>query len=169
MAVLPIVSYPDPRLAQAAAEVSDFDAGLERLAGDLLDTMRAAPGVGITAPHVGIARRVVVLELSAQDGVRVFVNPRLEWQSADRARHTEGSVSMPGATAEVERPASCRVSWRDLGGDPHEATFDGFLSVCLQHEIDQLDGVFWIDRLSRLKREMLVKRWTKERKRGGKG
>lgn len=166
MTVLPILAYPDPLLSRPAEEVTTFDAGLARLAGDLLDTMRAAPGVGITAPHVGIALRLVVLELSAADGVRVLVNPRLDWLGDERGRHAEGSVSMPGAVAEVERPTHCRVSWQDLSGAAHSGAFDGFLSTCLQHEIDQLDGIFWLERLSRLRRERLVKSWTKARRRG---
>ena len=138
-----------------------FDDTLRSLATDLLDTMRAAPGIGITAPHIGVPLRVVVLELTAQDGVRTYVNPRVTWSSPETVRHQEGSVSMPGVAAEVERPARVRVAWRDLDGVAHEEEADGLLAVCLQHEIDQLDGVFWIQRLSRIKRDQVVRRYEK--------
>ncbi len=164
MAVRPILAYPDPRLRRPAAPVNAFDADLRRLAGDLLDTLRAAPGIGITAPHVGVPLRVVVLELDAADGVRTLINPELLWASPDRVRHDEGSVSMPGAVDSVERPARVRVGYRDLDGADRDLEADGLLAVCLQHEIDQLDGIFWIDRLSRLRRDRLLRRWEKRRR-----
>jgi peptide deformylase len=167
MAVRTIVTHPDPRLKATAAAVETFDAELAGLVGDLLDTMRAAPGVGITGPHIGVMRRVVVLELSPEDGVRVYVDPRVIEASSETIRHVEGSVSMPGITEEVERSARVRVAYRDLAGGHHEEEADGFLAVCLQHEIDQLDGIFWLDRLSRLKRDRANKRWDKARRRAG--
>lgn len=166
MAIRTILEWPDPHLRDRAVPVAVFDAELRRLADDLLDTMRAAPGVGITGPHVGDMRRVVVLELSAEDGVRVYVDPVVLEASAETATATEGSVSMAGVTETVERPARVRVAYRDLDGTAKEETAEGFLAVCLQHEIDQLDGVFWLQRLSRLKRERVVKRWEKLRRRG---
>lgn len=162
MAVRPILRFPDPRLRLAAAPVTVFDDGLRSLAGDLLDTMRAAPGIGITAPHIGVLQRVVVIALDDSPGVRTYVNPEVVWTSAEMARHPEGSVSMPGITEEVERPARVRVQYQDLGGAPQTEEADGLLTVCLQHEIDQLDGVFWIYRLSRLKRDRLTKRYLKQ-------
>ena len=161
MPVLPIVRFPDPRLRSIAEPVETFDDELRRLAGDLLDTMRAAPGIGITAPHVGVAKRLVVLELSPADGVRSYVNPEIVWASDETIRHQEGSVSMPGVTEDVERHARVRVKYRDLDGLELVEEAEGLLAVCHQHEIDQLDGIFWIQRLSRLKRERLVKRWEK--------
>lgn len=163
MAILPIVRFPDPRLRAVAEPVEHFDADLRQLAADLLETMRAAPGVGITAPHVGVMLRLVVLELSPGE-VRSYVNPKLVWSSPETARATEGSVSMPGVTEEVERAARVRVSYRDLDGGSHEEEADGFLAICHQHEIDQLDGVFWLQRLSRLKRERVVARYGKLRR-----
>ncbi|MDK9696612.1 MAG: peptide deformylase [Siculibacillus sp.] len=165
MAIRAIVTHPDPRLRRRAAEVESFDADLARLVGDLLDTMRAAPGVGITGPHIGEMKRVVVLELDPADGVRVHVNPVVLSTSEETSRHVEGSVSMPGIVEEVERPARMRVAWYDLEGRRHEAEAAGFPATCLQHEIDQLDGIFWLDRLSRLKRERAMKRWDKMRRR----
>ena len=160
MAIRPIVKYPDPRLRTVAAPVTAFDGALKQLADDLLETMRAAPGIGITAPHIGVPSRLVVLELTA-GAVRVYVNPVLEWTSDETARHDEGSVSMPGAIEQIERPARVRVSYQDLAGAPLTVEADGLLAVCLQHEIDQLDGMFWLQRLSRLKRERVVKRYER--------
>ena len=164
MTIRPILLCPDPRLRQASEPVHAFDAGLRALAADLLDTMRAAPGIGITAPHIGVAQRLVVLELSPEQGVRTYVNPRIVEASTERIRHREGGVSMPGATEEVERHARVRVAYQDLDGAERIEEADGLLAVCHQHEIDQLDGIFWIQRLSRLKRERLVTRWEKQRR-----
>lgn len=162
MAVRPILRFPDPRLRLAAAPVTVFGDDLRSLAGDLLETMRAAPGIGITAPHIGVLQRVVVIVLDDSQGVRTYVNPEIAWTSAEMARHPEGSVSMAGITEEVERPARVRVQYQDLGGAPQTEAADGLLAVCLQHEIDQLDGIFWIYRLSRLKRDRLTKRYLKQ-------
>ncbi len=160
MATRTIVRFPDPRLRQPAAAVTAFDAALRALADDLRDTLRAAPGIGITAPHIGVRLRLVVLELTP-GAVRVYANPRLVEVSAERLRHVEGSVSMPGVTEEIERHARVRVAYRDLDGAEREEAAEGLLAVCHQHEIDQLDGIFWIDRLSRLKRERMTKRYGK--------
>ncbi|TCT05211.1 peptide deformylase [Aquabacter spiritensis] len=161
MAVLPLLRFPDPRLRLAAAPVFAFDAALRSLADDLRDTMRAAPGIGITACHVGIAQRLVVLELGPETGVRVYANPRIVWASGETATHREGSVAMPGVTEEVERPARVRIAYQDLTGAAHEEEAEGLLAVCHQHEIDQLDGIFWIERLSRLKRDRAIKKFEK--------
>lgn len=163
MTVRPIVMFPDPRLSAVAAPVTVFDAALRTLAADLLDTLRAAPGIGITAPHIGIGQRLVVLELSAADGVRTYVNPVITWASEDKVRHREGSVSMPGAAEEVERSARVRLRYQDIDGAERTEEAEGLLAICHQHEIDQLDGLFWLKRLSRLKRERLVKWYEKRR------
>ncbi|MGQ3214821.1 MAG: peptide deformylase [Shinella sp.] len=163
MAILPILRYPDPRLRLPCKKVEAFDARLATLADDLAATMRAAPGIGITAAHVGILERLTVIELAGPDSQRVYVNPEIEWFSPDIQRHAEGSVSMPGVTDEVERPARIRLTYQDLSGNSHTEDADGLLSICLQHEIDQLNGIFWIDRLSRLKRERIVKKYNKAR------
>lgn len=161
MAVLPLLRYPDPRLRMPCRPVEHFDERLAARARDLAGTMRAAPGIGITAAHAGILERLVVIELDGPASTRVYVNPQVEWSSPERRRHAEGSVSMPGVTEEVERPARVRVLYHDLDGAMQREEADGLLSVCLQHEIDQLDGIFWIDRLSRLKRERIVKKYRK--------
>lgn len=161
MAILPILRFPAPGLRTPCKIVDTFDARLATLADDLADTMRAAPGIGITAAHVGIFERLTVIELDGPASRRVYVNPQIDWFSQDLQRHMEGSVSMPGATEEVERPARIRLTWQDLAGETHQEEAGGLLSVCLQHEIDQLDGIFWVDRLSRLKRERIVKKFRK--------
>lgn len=163
MPVRPIVRFPDPRLKLVAEPVTRFDADLRALADDLLDTMRAAPGIGITAPHLGVPARLVVLELTPGD-VRIYVNPALDWVSPETIRHVEGSVSMPGVTEELERHARVRVRYQDLDGVEQSEEVDGLLAICHQHEIDQLDGIFWIDRLSRLRRDRLIGRFNKLRR-----
>lgn len=160
MAILPIVRFPDPRLRAVAQPVERFDAELRQLADDLLATMRAAPGIGITALHVGVLQRLVVLELAPGE-VRAYANPKLLWSSPETVRGPEGSVSMPGVTEEVERFARVRIGYRDLEGAEQVEEADGMLAICHQHEIDQLDGIFWLQRLSRLKRDRLVARFGK--------
>ena len=161
MTLRPIVRYPDPRLALPAKPLTVFDGALRELANDLTETMRAAPGIGITAPHIGIGLRVVVLELDPLEGARTYVNPEIVWASPELILHREGSVSMPGVHDEVQRHARVRISYSDLDGQPQTAESDGLRAVCHQHEIDQLNGLFWIQRLSRLKRERLIKRFEK--------
>ena len=163
MPIRPIIRYPDPRLALAAQPVTAFDGALRELACDLLETMRAAPGIGITAPHIGVSLRVVVLDLDTVDGdaAQTYVNPEISWASPEMILHREGSVSMPGIQDEVERHARIRISYQDIDGNSHTEESEGLRAVCHQHEIDQLNGVFWIKRLSRLKRERLIKRFEK--------
>jgi peptide deformylase len=165
MTVCPIIPYPDQRLREIAKTVTVFDETLRNITNDMLDTMRAAPGIGITAPHIGIAKRVVVLELSAEQGVKIYINPEIIWASDETIKHPEGSVSMPGVVEEVERHARIRIRYQDLDGVEHIEESDGLLAVCHQHEIDQLNGIFWIQRLSRLKRNRLTKRYEKLQRR----
>jgi peptide deformylase len=161
MTVHPIIRYPDPRLALPAQPVTAFDSALRDLARDLLETMHAAPGIGITAPHIGIPLRVVVLDLDATEGAQTYVNPEIVWTSPETILHREGSVSMPGVNDDIERHARIRISYRDVYGDLQTEESEGLRAVCHQHEIDQLNGLFWIRRLSRLKRERLIKRFEK--------
>ena len=161
MTIRPIVRYPDPRLALPAQAVTAFDDALRELASDLLETMHAAPGIGITAPHIGVFLRVVVLDLDAIDGARTYVNPEIIWASPETILHREGSVSMPGINDEIRRHARVRIGYHDINGNLQTEESDGLRAVCHQHEIDQLNGLFWIQRLSRLKRERLIKRFEK--------
>ncbi|MFD2651166.1 peptide deformylase [Brucella rhizosphaerae] len=164
MTVREIVKYPDACLRATATPVMVFDDDLRILAKDLLDTVRAAPGIGITAPHIGVMMCVVVLELSGPGSARTYINPEIVWASDEKIRHQEGSVSMPGVVEDVERHARIHLRYHDLDGNEHTEESDGLLAVCHQHEIDQLDGIFWIQRLSKLKRDRLIKRYQKLQK-----
>jgi peptide deformylase len=161
MPIRTIVRYPDPRLALPAPPVTVFDGTLRDLAKDLIETMHAAPGIVITAPHIGISLRVVVLDLDPIDVARTYVNPEIIWASPQMIQHQEGNVSMPGVGDDITRHARVRISYRDVHGNLQTEESEGLRAVCHQHEIDQLNGLFWIKRLSRLKRERLTKRFEK--------
>jgi peptide deformylase len=166
MAIRTIVKYPDPRLRAVAAPITAFDDALRALASDLHDTMRDAMGIGITAPHIGIATRLVVLELSPEEGPAIYANPAIVWASDETIRHAEGSVSMPGVTGDIARPATVRVRYQDLTGAEQVEEASGLRAVCHQHEIDQLDGIFWTQRLSALKRDQIIRRYQKLQRAG---
>jgi peptide deformylase len=161
VAIRPIIRFPDPRLRRKAESVLDIDDEVRTLAQDLTETMHAAPGIGITAPHIGVLRRLVVIQLEGDAEPHISINPAIVWSSPETIRHVEGSVSMPGVTDEIERHARVRVRFSGLDGLEHEEEAEGLMAVCLQHEIDQLEGIFWIDRLSKLKRDRLIKRFGK--------
>jgi peptide deformylase len=161
MTIRTIIRYPDPRLALPAQPVTSFDGALRELAQDLLETMHAAPGIGITAPHIGISLRVVVLDLDPVERARTYVNPEIVWASSETILHQEGSVSMPGVNDDITRHARVRIGYRDIHGNQRTEESEGLRAVCHQHEIDQLNGLFWIMRLSRLRRERLIRRFEK--------
>lgn len=162
--MLTILRYPDPKLSMTCAEVTVFDKNLRVFTDALHAAMIAAPGVGITAAHVGHLVRVVTLDLKELGGRRDYVNPQVLEASDETMEHDEGSVSMPGAIEKVTRPKTVTIRYQDLDGTVHEEQLTGFPAICMQHEIDQLDGIFWLQRLSRLKRERLVKKWQKDRR-----
>ncbi|WP_374832424.1 peptide deformylase [Paenochrobactrum pullorum] len=161
MTIRPIVRFPDPRLQQKAEIVTQFDEALKTLCHDLLETMRAAPGIGITAPHIGVLSRVVVLEISPETEYKFYINPEIIEASETMIRHQEGSVSMTGMVDDVERHATIRLRYQNLEGQEQFEEAEGLLAVCHQHEVDQLNGIFWLQRLSRLKRDRLIKRYSK--------
>ncbi|MDP8920396.1 MAG: peptide deformylase [Pseudomonadota bacterium] len=161
MAMRSIVRFPDPRLRQKAEPITAIDEQVRALARDLTETMHAAPGIGITAPHIGVLRRLMVIQLESDPQPHIYINPEIAWSSSEMIRHVEGSVSMPGVTEEIERPQRVRVRYKRLDGMEYEEEAEGLMAVCLQHEIDQLEGIFWIDRLSKLKRDRLIKRFEK--------
>lgn len=167
MTVRSIVSFPDQQLRVAADPVTVFDDYLCQLATDLLDTVRAAPGIGITGPHIGVALRVVVLDLPDAAGPVTYVNPEIVWVSDDVLRHEEGSISMPGAVEQIERAARVRVRYQDLDGVTRSEEASGLRAACHQHEIDQLNGMFWLHRLSGLRRTRLLARHEKLKRGGG--
>lgn len=161
MSLRTILKFPDAGLRSVAEPVREFGDDLRLLANDILETMRAAPGIGMTAPHIGVMKRLVVIELDRSTAPRFYANPQIEWASGELMRHEEGSVSMPGVLEAIERPASVRVRYQDLAGAEMVEEASGLLAICLQHEINQLDGIFWIYRLSKLKRDRVIKRFEK--------
>ncbi|MBZ9799387.1 peptide deformylase [Mesorhizobium sp. ES1-4] len=161
MAVRPILRFPNPLLRAVAEPIDLFDSDLHGLAGDLIDTMHAAPGIGITGPHIGILKRLVVIQLPSAAKPGLYANPSVIQASTEMIRHAEGSVSMPGFTEDIERHARIRVRYQDLDGNERFEDAEGLLAVCHQHEIDQLDGLFWTQRLMRLRRDRLIKRYGK--------
>lgn len=161
MTICPIVRFPDQCLRQVAAPVTLFNERLSALAQDILDSMRAAPGIGMTGPHIGVAQRVVVLELPDAPQPQIYVNPDIIWMSEETVRQEEGSVSMPGVTDLIERAAKVRVQYQDLDGVTHVEEAEGLRAACHQHEIDQLNGIFWIQRLSGLRRKRVIARYEK--------
>lgn len=174
MAILPIIETPDPRLRTISTPVEAIDDDLQRLIDDMFDTMYDAPGIGLAAIQVGVPKRVLVIDLQEPaDGdeegepvrnPRVFINPVILEGAQDLSIYNEGCLSVPDQYAEVERPASIRASWMDRDGKIREEQIDGLLATCLQHEMDHLEGVLFIDHLSRLKREMVLKKLAKARK-----
>jgi peptide deformylase len=161
MPARPLLLYPDPRLRQPAAHVEEFGPGVEALAADLGHTLSAVSAIGLTGPHIGVLRRVIVVRMEPGEALRTCVNPAVLWTSPEMTAHEEGSVGMPGIRERIKRPARVRVAYQDLTGERHEVEAAGFEAAVLQHEIDQVEGVFWIDRLSRLKRDRAVKRFGK--------
>ena len=169
MARLTILEYPDPRLRTKAQPVQVFDAALHQLAQDMLETMYAAPGVGLAATQVDVHQRMLVADVSeTHDQPKVFVNPEILTREGLAVRE-EGCLSVPGYFDEVERAARIRVSAQDLDGKRFEMDAEGLLAVCIQHEIDHLDGKLFVDYLSELKRQRIRKRLEKDRKQRASG
>lgn len=174
MAILPIIEAPDPVLRTISTPVESIDDSLQQLIDDMFETMYAAPGIGLAAIQVGVPKRLLVMDLQepesdAEDAPpvknpRVFINPQILEGSEQLSIYNEGCLSVPDQFAEVERPATIRASWLDREGRIHEQTLDGLLATCLQHEMDHLNGVLFIDHLSRLKRDMLLKKLEKARR-----
>jgi len=167
MAVLPILKIPDPVLRKKAKPVERVDAELRRLVDDMLATMYEAPGIGLAAPQVGVLRRLIVMDPTKDEAPKspiFMVNPEILERSEEMRVHDEGCLSIPDFTAEIERPAKTRVSYIDLQGKKQEAKLEGIWSTLVQHEIDHLNGVLFIDYLSRLKREMVVRKFTKQKR-----
>jgi peptide deformylase len=164
MAIRPIITLPDPILRGQAKPVERVDVELRRLADEMLATMYDAPGIGLAAPQIGVSRRLIVMDPAKDDEPKtpmVMVNPEILERSATMRLHEEGCLSIPDYTAEVERPDRALVAYMDLEGKPWEVELEGIWSTVVQHEIDHLNGILFIDYLSRLKRDMVVKRFTK--------
>jgi len=170
MAQRAILILPDRRLRVVSQPVAKIDASVRRLVEDMFDTMYAAPGIGLAAIQIGEAKRIITLDLAKKDEPkepRVFINPEVVWASDEKAGYEEGCLSIPEVYEEVTRPAAVRVKYLDLAGQPQEIEATGLLATCLQHEIDHLDGVLFIDHLSRLKRDRIIKKFVKAKKREG--
>ena len=186
MAIREILEVPDPRLKTVSTPVDRFDDDLRALVDDMVETMYDSPGIGLAAIQVGVPLRVLVIDLQPEDEEaepvpcdhdghhhhhqptkkepRVFINPEILDPSPDFSIYQEGCLSVPDIYAEVERPAACRVRWQDLDGIVHEEAMEGLMATCIQHEMDHLEGVLFIDHLSRLKRNMAIKKVEKARK-----
>jgi peptide deformylase len=172
MAILPIVEVPDPRLRQISMPVDEVTDETRALIRDMFETMYAAPGIGLAAIQVGVPKRLLVIDLQEPEeeggepvrDPRVFINPEIIENSDREVPYTEGCLSIPDQYADVDRPDRIRVRWLDENGTAHDEEIGGFLAVCLQHEMDHLNGILFIDHLSRLKRDMVLKKLAKQRK-----
>ncbi len=172
MSLLSIIEVPDPLLRAPSAAVETVSDDVKRLIADMFDTMYDAPGIGLAAIQVAVPRRVVVIDLQDPEEEEgepvkrpyVFINPEILDRSAARKIYNEGCLSIPDQYAEIERPDIVRARWIDEAGVQREGEFDGLMSVCLQHEIDHLDGILFVDHLSRLKRDMIVRKVVKARR-----
>ena len=167
MAIRPILIAPDPRLKAVSTPVETVDAEIRKLALDMADSMYAAEGIGLAAVQIGVAKRIIVMDLDQKDGKkdwRVFINPRITWASEEMATFEEGCLSVPEIWDDVERPARIKAEYLDLDGKKVEIEADGMLATCLQHEMDHLEGVLFIDHFSRLKRSIALRKLAKAKK-----
>jgi peptide deformylase len=179
MAIRPIIEAPDARLRLKSNPVETIDDGIRTLVADMFETMYDAPGIGLAAIQVGEPLRLLVIDLQdceevvGEDGEvtertisdpRVFINPEILDPAAETNVYNEGCLSVPDQYADVERPATCRARWMDLDGVQHDERIEGMLATCLQHEMDHLEGILFIDHLSRLKREMVLRKLAKLKK-----
>ena len=168
MALRDILILPDKRLRKVSEPVKKVDAGIRKLVEDMFETMYDAPGIGLAAIQIGTSRRVVTMDLAKKEEPRspqVFINPEIVWSSDEAATYEEGCLSIPETYSDVERPAQVKVKYLDLQGAPHEIEANGLLATCLQHEIDHLNGILFIDHLSKLKRDRVLKKFSKAAKR----
>jgi peptide deformylase len=167
MALLPIITAPDPRLKKKSRPVDKVDAEVRQLMDDMLETMYAAPGIGLAAPQVGVLKRVIVLDIEREDvktGPLCLANPEIVQASDDDAVYEEGCLSLPEHYSEVVRPARVTVRYLDREGKRQEMACEGLLATCVQHEIDHLDGILFVDHISALKRNMILRKLLKTRK-----
>ena len=162
-----IVIEPDPILRKESKTVEKVDDELRRLLDDMLETMYTAPGIGLAAVQVGILKRLIVIDISKDKDKKeplFLINPKITSKSKQTSTYEEGCLSLPGHFAEIERPAECEINFIDYNGKKKEIKADGLLSTCIQHEVDHLDGVLFIDYLSKLKKDMIIKKLVKHKK-----
>ena len=167
MSLRNIVIEPDPILRKKSQVIDKVDDKLRKLLNDMLETMYSAPGIGLAAVQIGILKRLIVIDISKEEEKKnpiFLINPEIIFQSKDTSIHEEGCLSLPGHFAEIERPAECRIKYIDYDGKKQEMKANGLLATCIQHEIDHLNGVLFIDYLSKLKKNMIVKKLVKQKK-----
>jgi peptide deformylase len=171
MALRDIIILPDKRLRSVSKPVVAIGDEIRTLVADMFETMYEAPGIGLAAIQVGVPSRVIVMDLSKREAEaepRVFINPEITWSSEEQSLYEEGCLSIPDVHEDVERPARVKIRYLDLEGKPHEEDAEGLFATCIQHEVDHVNGVLFINHISKLKRERIIKKFTKAAKRAEK-
>tara|TARA_B100000959_G_scaffold45999_1_gene46769 strand:- start:2478 stop:3002 length:525 start_codon:yes stop_codon:yes gene_type:complete len=167
MALREILTEPNKILRQKSSIVEKVDKDIQKLMDDMLETMYAAPGIGLAAIQVGVAKRIIVLDIAPKDSPRnpmYFINPEIVQRSENHVTYEEGCLSVPGQFAEIDRPEKCHIKYLDYQGEKKEIKAEGMLATCIQHEMDHLEGILFIDYLSRLKKSMIIKKLSKQKK-----
>ena len=167
MALLQILTEPNRTLREKSSIVEKVDSGIQKFMDDMLETMYAAPGIGLAAIQVGIPKRIIVMDIARKDEPKnpmCFVNPEIIVTSKNNSVYEEGCLSVPGQFAEIERPESCHIKYLDYYGQKKEVKAKGMLATCIQHEMDHLEGILFIDYLSKLKKTMIIKKLSKQQK-----
>ena len=166
MALKEILTEPNKILRQKSSIVEKVDKDIQKLMDDMLETMYAAPGIGLAAIQVGVAKRIIVLDIAPKDSPRnpmCFVNPEILKKSENNSTYEEGCLSVPGQFAEIDRPEKCHIKYLDYYGEQKEIKAEGMLATCIQHEMDHLEGILFIDYLSKLKKSMIIKKLSKNK------
>ena len=166
MTIRKILTEPDPFLRQKSHDVDKVDDDVRKLMNDMLDTMYAAPGIGLAAIQVGVPKNIVVIDLSKEEEKKplYFINPKIILKSSNKTTYEEGCLSVPGQFAEIDRPDQCHINYLDYNGRQQELKAKGLLATCIQHEMDHLEGILFIDYLSKLKKSFIVKKLSKQKK-----
>jgi len=167
MALKEILTEPNKILRQKSSIVQKVDKDIQKLMDDMLETMYAAPGIGLAAIQVGVAKRIIVLDIAPKDSPRnpmYFINPEIIEKSENQSTYEEGCLSVPGQFAEINRPEKCHIKYLDYNGEKKEIKAEGMLATCIQHEMDHLEGILFIDYLSKLKKTMIIKKLSKQKK-----
>tara|TARA_B000000460_G_C21484626_1_gene378641 strand:- start:36 stop:563 length:528 start_codon:yes stop_codon:yes gene_type:complete len=167
MAIRKIITEPNQILRQKSLRVESVDKDIQKLMDDLLETMYATPGIGLAAIQIGVAKRVIVMDISKGEEPKkpmYFVNPEIVWKSEEQFTYEEGCLSLPNQFAEVDRPKQCHVNYLDYNGNEQVLKAEKLLSTCIQHEIDHLEGILFIDYLSKLKKSIIIKKLSKQKK-----
>ena len=162
-----IITAPDPILRKKSTTLETVDDSIRKLLDDMLQTMYNAPGIGLAAVQIGILKRIIVIDVSKKEEEKkplFLINPKITYQSKETSIYEEGCLSLPGHFAEIERPAKCKINYIDYHGKKAELEAEGLLSTCVQHEIDHLNGILFIDYLSKLKKDMIIKKLKKQKK-----